>query len=381
MAYTATSTPYWRRWPESACEGQLATLSLQLFNGEEKTEEPTAKRRQEARQKGQAAHSNEINGAIILLSGFAALKYGGAFMYQDMTAYMRTMLSELNRADLTVAAVSVLAGDFITLFLKLMAPVALSVLVAGLVCSFLQVGPMFTMTPLAPSWEKINPLSGWQRLFSRRSLVELVKSVVKVAVVSVFIYRFIILEAGQIPGLIDADLAGALAMTGALTTQLIWQIGGVLLILAMGDYFFQWWDFKQSLKMSRQEIKEEMKQTEGNPQLKGRLRERQRALARRRMMQEVPTADVVVTNPTHYAVALKYQPGYPAPLVVAKGQGLVAARIKEIAQAHRVAIVENQPLARALYAAVEVGEAIPEELYQAVAEVLAYVYRLQRKLS
>ena len=379
MNYTGIFTPYWRRWPEQT--GRLTSLSLQLFNGEEKTEEPTAKRREEARQKGQAAHSNEINGAVILLCGFAALKYGGAFMYQDMTAYMRTMLSELSRADLTVAAVTVLAGDFILLLVKLMAPVALSVLVAGVVCSFLQVGPMFTATPLAPSLDKINPVSGFQRLFSRRSLVELAKAVVKVAVVSIFIYRFILLEAGQIPGLIDADLSGALAMTGDLTTQLIWQIGGVLLVLAAGDYFFQWWDFKRSLKMSRQEVKDEMKQTEGNPQLKGRLRERQRALARRRMMQDVPTADVVVTNPTHYAVALKYQPSYPAPLVVAKGQGLVAARIKEIAQANRVAIVENRPLARALYTAVEVGEAIPEELYQAVAEVLAYVYRLQRKLS
>lgn len=370
--------PYWRRWPEGTW--QLTALSLQLFNGEEKTEEPTAKRREEARQKGQAAHSNEINGAIILLCGFAALRYGGAFMYQDMAAYMRTMLSELSRADLTITAVTVLARDFIVLFLKLMAPVALSVLVAGVACSFLQVGPMFTVAPLQPSWEKINPISGWQRLFSRRSLVELAKAVVKVAVVSIFIYRFIVLEAGQIPGLVDADLTGALVMTANLTTQLIWQIGAVLLILAAGDYFFQWWDFKQSLKMSRQEIKEEMKQTEGNPQVKGRLRERQRALAMRRMMQEVPTADVVVTNPTHYAVALKYQLTYPAPLVVAKGQGLVAARIKEIAQAHNVAIVENKPLARALYVAVEVGEAIPEELYQAVAEVLAYVYRLKRKL-
>lgn len=378
MTCTGIFTPFWRRWCDGG-DGRITTLDLQLFN-EEKTEEPTAKRREEARHKGQAARSSEINGAVILLIGFGALKYFGTYMYEDMAAYMRLILGELSQEDLTVSAAYALAVNFTIIILKLLAPVALSVMVAGLACSYLQVGPLFTLEPLQPSWERINPISGLQRLFSRRALVELVKAVIKVAVVSIFIYRFIILETAQIPGLVDADLAGALALVGDLMTKLIWQIGAVLLVLAAGDYFFQWWDFKQSLKMSKQEIKEEMKQTEGNPLLKGKIRERQRAMAMRRMMQEVPKADVVITNPTHYAVALKYQPSFPAPVVVAKGQGFVAARIKEIAQSYNIAIVENKPLARALYTAVEVGEAIPEALYQAVAEVLAYVYRLKRKL-
>ncbi|GMA99746.1 hypothetical protein PIPA1_25460 [Pelosinus sp. IPA-1] len=255
------------------------------------------------------------------------------------------------------------------------------ILLISLIINFLQVGFIFSLEPLMPSFSKINPIAGFGRLFSKRSIVELAKSILKIVIIGYFIYRFMIKQTQQIPALVGAELIDSLHLAVSLILDLVFQISAVMMVLAAFDYFYQWWEHKQSLKMSKDDIKQEFKQMEGDPQIKGKIKQRQRAMSMQRMMQEVPKADVIVTNPTHFAVALKYDKEMLAPVIVAKGQDLIAQKIKEIAKENSVVIVENKILARALYAAVEINQPVPPELYQAVAEVLAYVYKLKKRFS
>lgn len=355
-------------------------FNLQLFAGE-KTEEATPKRKEEARKKGQVAKSMEINSVFILLAAFFTLKMLGGFIYDELTKYMQFIFSNFPKQDITIQDIVQLFIGFSLVFFKTTLPVMGVILIISLFINFLQVGFNVSLEPLMPNFDKINPLSGFARLFSKRSLVELAKALIKVAVIGYFIYRFMLKEATDVPSLISADLMDVLRYTGSLVVDLAFQISAVMIVLAALDYFYQWWEHNESLKMSKQEVKEEYKQTEGDPLIKGKIKERQRAMAMRRMMQDVPKADVVVTNPTHYAVALKYEKEMSAPMIVAKGQDFVAQKIKEIAKENRVVIVENKPLARTLYATTEIGDVVPPDLYQAVAEVLAYVYRLKKRLS
>ena len=359
---------------------KIKTFDLQLFNGE-KTEDATQKRKNEARKKGQVAKSVEINSTFIILAAFLSLKVIGVYIYNELANYMRFIYFDFSTTDFTINAVQSLFLNFGIVFLKTALPIMFAILITSISINFFQVGFNFSLEPLMPQLGRLNPLSGFSRIFSKRSLVELLKSIFKIVIVGYFIYNFIIAETEQLPQLIGAELFDSLKMTAALILDLVFQISGVMLVLAALDFFYQHWQHNQSLKMSKEEIKEEFKQTEGNPQIKGKIKERQRAMAMRRMMQEVPKADVVVTNPTHFAVALKYDNTMAAPMIVAKGQDIMAMRIKDIAKEHRVTIVENKPLARALYRSTEVGDIVPQELYKSVAEVLAYVYRLKKKLS
>ncbi|SDD45782.1 Flagellar biosynthetic protein FlhB [Sporomusa acidovorans DSM 3132] len=359
---------------------RLKNFDLQLFNGE-KTEDATPKRKEEARKKGQVAKSSEISSVFVILAAFYTLKLLGVNLYNELASYMTGIFSGLTAQDLTINAVQLLFIDTELVLMKTMLPILLVIMVISVVINFMQVGFMFSTEVLMPDFSKINPLSGFQRLFSKRSLVELAKALFKVAIIGYFIYRFAVIKTGDIPQIINMDLMDALKLTGSLVIDLAFQIIAVMLVLAVLDYMYQWWEHNESLKMSKEEVKEEMKQTEGNPQIKSKIKEKQRALAMRRMMQEIPKADVVVTNPTHLAIALKYEKEMAAPVVLAKGQDFLAERIKQVARENKVVIVENKPLARALYSAVEIGDIIPAELYQAVAEVLAYVYRLKKRLS
>ena len=232
-----------------------------------------------------------------------------------------------------------------------------------------------------PNFEKINPLSGFGRLFSKRSIVELFKSLFKIVIIGGFIYRFMMNQTKQVPALISAELIDSLHLTASLILDLVFNISTVLFILGVFDYMYQWWENQESMKMSKDDIKQESKASEGDPLIKGKIKQRQREMSMQRMMQDVPKADVIVTNPTHFAVALKYDQDMLAPIIVAKGQDLIAQKIKEIAKENQVIIVENKMLARALYASVDIGHPVPHELYQAVAEVLAYVYKLKKRLS
>lgn len=380
MTCTKISTAYWAASAEHNITRQVRHFDLQLFN-QEKTEEATPKRKEEARSKGQVAKSVEINSAFIILAAFFTLQLLGSVMYTELSDYMRLIYSTAKRSDFTVNEAYIFLINFMLVILKIVLPLMLVILIISVAASMLQVGFNFTLEPLMPKFDKINPLSGFQRLFSKRSLVELIKSFIKIGVVGYFIYRFIVKETAQLPKLIFQDLIDTLPLASSLIIDLAFQIGAVILILAIIDYFYQWWEHNESLKMSKEEIKQEFKQAEGDPQLKGKIKERQRAMAMQRMMQEVPKASVVITNPTHFAVALRYEKDMTAPVIVAKGQDFLAQRIKTLAQEHGVNIVENKMLARSLYRAVEVGDEVPPELYQAVAEVLAHVYRLKKRLS
>lgn len=380
MLCIKTSTDSWRFSDREYLANRLPVFDLQLFS-EEKTEEPTSKRRTEAREKGQVARSVELNSAFIILTAFYVLKMIGSHVYYKLIAFMGFMFTGFSTRDFTVEAMQTLFINIAITFVEITFPLMLAILVISLTINFLQVGFTFTLQPLAWKFDKLNPINGFKRIFSSRALMELVKSLFKIAIIGYFIYRFLMQEIGYIPKMIDADLNDSIQFMAAMAIDLAFQIGGVILIMAAFDYLYQWWSHNKSLKMSKQEVKEEFKQTEGNPQIKGKIRERQRAMAMRRMMQEVPKATVVITNPTHFAIAIRYEKDMNAPQVVAKGQDFLAERIKDLARQHGVVIVENKPLARTLYATTEVGETIPTELYQAVAEVLAYVYKLKRRLS
>lgn len=357
-------------------------FDLHRFDSSEKTEEPTERKKQESRKKGQVAKSAELSSVFIILAAFIALKTAGPLIYGKLTGYMRFVLGGLNgRGDFTIQSAHIVFMEAGMSFFEAILPVMISVLLVAVSVSLLQVGLSFNPDTIMPQFSRINPMSGFGRIFSKRSLVELVKSLLKITIIGYFIYRFIRKETLRIPSLMMAEIPDSFALLAGIIYDLAIQIAMVILVLAILDYGYQWWEHMQNLKMSKQEIKQEMKQTEGNPQVKGKIREKQRAMAMRRMMSEVPKADVVVTNPTHFAVAIKYESGMEAPTVVAKGTDFIAQRIREIARENDVVVVENKPLAQALFKNTEIGDIIPPDLYKAVAEILAYVYRLKRKYS
>ncbi len=350
-------------------------FDLQRFAGE-KTEEPTAKKRADARKKGQVARSQELNSAFVLLVGFFGLKLLWDSIYGTIATYTTYVFTNLNQTVDTENILHIFIGIVIILA-KTAFPIMIFIMLIGLAINFFQVGLNFNTESIEFKLDKLNPINGFGRIFSKRSLVELVKSFFKILVIGFFLYRFIHEQILAMPQFMFFDLTTSLALVAEIIFQMAFIVIGVIMIMAVMDYGYQKWQTTQDLKMSKQEVKDEMKQTEGDPQIKGKIRQKQRQMAMARMMKEVPKADVIITNPTHYAVALSYEQGMTAPVVIAKGQDLVAQRIKEIGREARVPIIENKPLARTLYAAVQVGDSVPQELYQAVAEVLAYVYRLK----
>lgn len=352
-------------------------INLQLFAGE-KTEKATPRRREEARKKGQVSKSNEIITVIVLTLSLLVLKMWLPQMMVEFKAFFANVFNYAGN-DLTVENASLLIYEVLLLTLKMVGPVVLTALVAGYVANVGQVGFLFTTEPLKFDLNRINPISGLKRILSKRALAELVKSVLKTVLVGFIAVSFLLEQLPRLTVLMDYPLMSAITVVGDVIFSALWRIILVLLVLAVLDFAYQRYEYEQSLKMSKQEIKEEYKTIEGDPQLKAKIKERQRQLATRRMMHDVPKATVVITNPTHYAVALQYTENMSAPVVVAKGQDQIALKIKEIARENNVVMVENKPLARLLYQKVEIGEAIPAELYQAVAEVLAYVYRMKRR--
>lgn len=358
------------------CNRCAFVFDLQRFAGGEKTEEPTAKKRADARKKGQVGRSQELNTAFVLLVGFFSLKLLWDSIYLSIATYTTYVFSNLNQTVDTENIIRIFIGIIIVLA-KTAFPIMLFIMVIGLAINFFQVGLNFSAESIEFKLDKLNPINGFGRIFSKRALVELAKSFFKIIVIGFFLYRFIHEQILAMPQFMFFDLTTSLALVAEIIFQMAFIVIGVIMIMAFCDYGYQRWQTTQDLKMTKQEVKDEMKQTEGDPQIKGKIRQKQRQMAMARMMKEVPKADVIITNPTHYAVALSYEQGMVAPTVVAKGQDLVAQRIKEIGRDAHVPIIENKPLARTLYAAVQVGDAVPHELYQAVAEVLAYVYRLK----
>lgn len=351
-------------------------VNLQLFAGE-KTEKATPKRRREARRRGQVVKSMEVNTVFVLTAVFILLQVWLPSIYEDFRTFFHQVFSYA-AADFTLARSFKLFYEIVYILARMAGPLLLAAMAAGFIANAVQIGFLFTTESLKMDFNRINPVKGFQRIFSKRAVAELVKSVCKTVLVGYVAFTFL---SSQLPGLsllMDDTLEASFIYIGDITFTVSWRILGILLILAVADYAFQMYEYEQSLKMTKQEIKEEYKTTEGDPQLKARMRERARQLASRRMMQDVPKATVVITNPTHVAVALKYEEDKGIPEVVAKGADHLAQKIREIARDNSVTIVENKPLAWLLFKRVDVGMAIPVDLYQAVAEVIAYVYKIKK---
>ncbi|MGE5417132.1 MAG: flagellar biosynthesis protein FlhB [Acidobacteriota bacterium] len=359
---------------------QWLFFDLQLFAGE-KTEQATPRRREEARRKGQTFRSVDLNSAVIIIATFGMLYFTFPSMLAEMHKFMAHYLVEGAGDVLTTAVAHAIFLDSITLLAKCTLPIAGAAMIAGIAVNLAQVGFIFSSETLEFKLERIDPIAGFGRIFSKRALVELVKSLSKVAIVGYVVYsvcqKYIIF----FPAFMDMGIAQIGSSIATIIFEMAMKVALALLILGLADYFYQRWEYEEGLKMSKQEVKDEYKQMEGDPQIKGKQRQRQREISMRRMMSEVPKADVVITNPTHFAIALKYDSdNMSAPVVIAKGQDFMALKIKEIAKSHNIAVVENPELARAIYYVTEIGDVIPEDLYQAVAEVLAFVYRQKKKI-
>ncbi|HLY67407.1 MAG TPA: EscU/YscU/HrcU family type III secretion system export apparatus switch protein, partial [Chloroflexota bacterium] len=324
----------------------------------------------------------EVNTAVALLVGWLVMKVFGERTMDALRASLAASFQTINQPDMTDTALKSFGLQNFILFGRVMLPIGAALLVAGVVVNVVQVGFHVTPKAIRPKLSKLNPLSGLQRLFTVRSLGELVKSLLKLFIVGFLCWKVIDDHLLALMQLSDGDFRLGMAAIGAVAMELVLKVGAAYIVLASADYAFQKWQFEKSIKMTKQEIKEEARSQELAPELKSRIRQVQRNLARRRMMQRVPQADVVITNPTHLAIALQYDASkMAAPKVIAKGQRLIAEQIKEIARAHGVPLVENKPLAQALYRAVGVDQEVPRELYKATAEVLAFIYRLKQQAS
>ncbi len=349
---------------------------------EGKTEKATPRRRQEVRKKGQVARSMEVNSALIILAVFIALRMLGQGVFESLDNLMRFFLSSTVPIEVNEKVVSTLFLNLAIYFLKMVLPIALIALAIGVTASIAQIGFLFTPKPLAPDLKKLNPVSGASRLFSPKALVELLKSAIKISIVGYLAYSIISNHYADLIQTINMDIWGMLSTLGSIVYEIGIKTGIVLLLIAAFDYAYQRYVFEKSIKMTKQEIKEEYKMSEGDPQIKSKIKRKQIEIGMKRMMQAVPTADVVITNPTRLAIALKYDPdSMSAPKVVAKGQRLMAERIRDIAKEYNIPVVEDKMLAQSLFKSAEVGQEIPFSLYKAVAEILAYVYQINKRGS
>ena len=368
----------------------LLTYDLQRFAkdgpGGEKTEPATAKRLTDARNEGKVAKSREMSSAIELIALFLVLKVFMSFVsenfFQTFSVFYNKIpdVVEESVGGISLRTISILFHEVLITMLKIMLPFLAIGLIVSFVFGIVQVGWKITTKPLEPKLSKFNPINGFKRIFSKDSVFELVKSIVKIGLIVVVAYQCIKGNRNVLFVLYDIPLMQAIILCGNIILDTGLKISLVYLIVGFADWIYQKHKFKEDMKMTKQEVKDEYKNNEGDPQIKGRQRQRMREVSQRRMMQDLPKADVVITNPTHLAVALKYDANEAkAPVVIAKGEDYLAQKIKEKAREFDIEIVENKPLARMLYANVDIGSEIPPELYQAVAEVLAMVYNLKNK--
>lgn len=346
----------------------------------QKTEEPSQRKLDEAAKKGQIFSSKEINNWMMILSAFF-LTFVFAPMIGDWTFNgLAQYLQNAGHFQADNFETGPIMTNSLFLTIKLLSiPLCLASL-AAIVGQLIQVGGKFSLENLVPKLERVSPLSGLKRIFSMNSFVDFLKGLIKMAITGSIVFAILWPEVKQITLFMGADLTKGLAEIQTLLIKILLSILSVLFLIAILDYLYQRFAFMKKMRMSHQEIKEEYKQTEGDPLVKSKVRQMQQERSRRRMMQAVPTADVIITNPQHYAIALKYEEfKNTAPVLVAKGVDRIALKIREIAKEHKVPIVENPPLARALYANVDLDEEIPEDYYKAVAKIISYVYGLKKK--
>ncbi len=365
---------------------RLLKYNLQFFAegaGGEKTEDATTKKITDARKEGQVAKSTDLVTAVALLSLFLTLKFavasiGKSFMTSFYEFYHN--IDKVSSEEFNVNTSQMLLNEGIISIIKILLPILLTALLTAVVVNLMQVKWEPTGKPLAPKFSKFNPIKGIKKIFSAEKAMDLLKELVKIGVIIYLAYDKLKDYSITFFKFYDMELVQSIYLTGEIVIDLGINISIVFLILGFADYIYQKFKFKKDMKMTKQEVKDEYKQSEGDPHIKGKIKSKMREVSQRRMMQELPKADVVITNPTHFAAAIKYDKDTSeAPVLIAKGADHLAAKIKEIAKENKVAIVENKPLARMLYYNVDVGNEIPPELYQLTAEVLAYVYSLNKK--
>lgn len=373
-------------------EDMVLSYNLQFFAkdgpGGERTEPATHKKLADARKKGQVAHSKEIGTVVGMLAMFIIIKvYAGTLgsslmgLFEVFYGQMPALIKNID-GNVPIASMVYFVNTGMLRVLILVLPFMISAFVIGIVCDIVQVKWKPTTKPLKPKFSKLNPINGIKRLFSITSLVELAKALLKMGIVGYVVYAYMKGIVGELYMLYDISVKQSIVMIGDIVVDLGIRVSAVYVVIAALDYIYQKWKFKEDMKMTKQEVKDEFKNQEGDPKVKSQQRRRMMEASMRRMMQELPTADVVITNPTHYAVAIKYDRDgkLPAPVVIAKGADYLAQKIKDVARDNDIYITEDKPLARMLYATVEVGQMIPPELYEPVANVLAFVYKLKGKI-
>jgi flagellar biosynthetic protein FlhB len=345
---------------------------------EEKTEQATPRKRQELRDKGEVAKSRELPSVAVLLSALIALSLFGSYTYYHIQVIMKGAFSLPTMNDLNISEFIVFAQKVTTHFILALSPLLAAVFVAAILSNIMQVGFVLSGESIAPKLSKIDPIKGFGKLVSKQAFMELFKSLLKLVIIGSVGYLTVKGEMNNVALLGGMDLNAILSYILVTIFKIFIRCTLAMIFLVVIDYAFQKWDFEKRNKMTKQEVKDEFKRTEGDPLIKSRIKSIQMEMARKRMMQAVPEADVVITNPIHLAVALKYESSsMDAPKLLAKGAGKIAQRIKDLAEEHDIPIVENRELARNLHSLADIGQEIPPVLFQAVAEVLAYIYKIK----
>ncbi|WMJ24233.1 flagellar biosynthesis protein FlhB [Paludicola sp. MB14-C6] len=349
--------------------------------GDSKTEKATPKKRKDERKKGNVFQSKDITTVVSIICIFYGIKLLFPFIYNTIRNLLLKYISYIKTViSLDVNNVMDILLECMTAFFSILAPIALIAMIVGIIGSGAQTKFIISFQSIKPKFSNLSPLKGIKKMFSLNSAVELIKSIIKVVIISYVLYSGFKGITKDITKLMAVSLNESILFIFDAIMNLVLKISLVFGVIALFDYLYQWWNYEKNMKMSKQELKEEYKHMEGDPQVKGKIKEKQRKISMSRMMQAVPTADVIIRNPTHFAIALKYDlEKDAAPMVVAKGQDYVALKIIEIAQVHQIPMTENKPLARALYATVEPNMPIPAEFYAVIAEIMAWVYTLKQK--
>jgi len=359
---------------------ELIRINLQLFAEEEKTEEATPHKKQQVRKKGQVARSSDLNAALIILSMVLTIYWIRGYYGDKLKGFIIQILSQEMIKELTHGQLVYLIKLFMTTYFEILAPIFVVAVAIGLSANLLQVGFMFAPEAIKPKLSNLNPVEGLKRIFSKKALVEMVKAILKVAIVGLTVYMIVKSAFHEMLFMVDMGISGITSLVSNVIFKVAVGASVIFIMVAVLDTIYQKWEFKQRIKMSKYEVKQEYRQTEGDPLIKSKVKEKQRKLAMSRMMSQVPEATVVITNPTHLAIAIKYEDGLTeAPVVLAKGAGYIAQKIISIAVEKNIPVIENKSLAWTLFETVEIGQEIPVELYQAVAEILAALYRLKHK--
>ena len=348
-------------------------------NGQEKTEQPTSKRRSDARKEGNVFQSKDISTIVILLGVFLMIRAMIPYIYKNLRGYMEWLLEGIGGDISAMISARLMMASIVSL-IKCAFPLLFMAVLLGIIAYGSQTRFNVSFQSIKPKFSKLNPITGMKKLFALKNVVELFKNLVKITLLLVLLYNLVKGDVVDIARTIDMHPLTSATYMLKMTFDLVLKVCMAFGVVAFFDYLYQRWEYEKDLKMTKQEVKEEFKQTEGNPEIKSRIRRLQRQMALSRMMQKVPEADVIIRNPTHFAVALKYDPKKTgAPVVLAKGQDEMALRIIKTGEEHGVFIMENKPLARALYASCELDREIPGEFYGAVAEILVYIYRASHR--